>query len=103
VETGDEGEIVASSKSLQKELVKYPKRGDGSDVAAHSRNLLDCIRSRGSTVANADVMQRSHTACHAAAIAWILQRKIKLDPEKLTFDDPDANLLKSRPSRNWTT
>jgi hypothetical protein len=103
VETGDEGEIVTSSEALQKELTKYPKRGDGSDVAAHSRNLLDCIRSREITVANSDVMRRSHTACHAAAIAWILQRKIHLDPEKSEFDDHNANLLVSRPARGWTT
>jgi hypothetical protein len=47
-------------------------------------------------------MRRSHIACHAAAIAWILNRKLKLDPVKEEFiDDSEANLLRSRPSRNW--
>ena len=47
-------------------------------------------------------MRRSHIACHAAAIAWILQRKLKLDPVKEEFiDDPEANLPASRPSRDW--
>jgi hypothetical protein len=103
VETGDAGEIVTSSPTLQKELAKYPKRGDGSDVAAHSKNLFDCMRSRKKTVANADVMRRSHTACHAAAIAWILKRKLTLDPTKVEFDDDQANGLRSRPSREWAT
>jgi hypothetical protein len=49
------------------------------------------------------VMRRSHIASHAAAIAWILNRKLKLDPVKEEFiDDADANRLRSRPERDWT-
>jgi len=103
VETGDEGEIVAKPESLQKELPDASKRVRGLDVSAHSRNFFDCIRSRGTTVANPDVMRRSHIACHAAAIAWILQRKLKLDPVKEEFvDDDEANQLRSRAARDWT-
>lgn len=103
VETGDEGEIVAKPDSLQKELPDASKRVRGLDVSAHSRNFFDCIRSRGTTVANPDVMRRSHIACHAAAIAWILQRKLKLDPIKEEFvDDDEANHLRSRAARDWT-
>jgi hypothetical protein len=48
-------------------------------------------------------MRRSHIACHAAAIAWILQRKLKLDPATETFvDDDEANRLRSRAPRDWT-
>lgn len=103
VETGDEGEIVAHPESLQNELPKAEKRVRGLDVGAHSRNFFDCIRSRGKTAANPDVMRRSHIACHAAAISWILQRKLKLDPIKEEFiDDEEANLLRSRAARNWS-
>jgi hypothetical protein len=101
VETGDEGEIVVQPESLQKELPDT-KRVRGLDVSAHSRNFFDCIRSRGTTNANPDVMRRSHIACHAAAIAWILGRKLTIDPVKEEFiNDPEANLLKSRPTREW--
>jgi len=104
VETGDEGEIVASSESLQKELPKAAKRVRGLDVGAHSRDFFDCIRSRGKTAANADVMRRSHIASHAAAISWVLKRKLALDPVKEEFvGDEEANLLRSRPSRDWAT
>jgi len=104
VETGDEGEIVAHPESLQKELPEADKRVRGLDVSAHSRNFFDCIRSRGTTAANPDVMRRSHIACHAAAIAWILQRKLKLDPVKEEFvGDHEANGLRSRAARDWTT
>ncbi len=103
VETGDEGEIVVMPESLQKELGDTTKRVRGLDVSAHSRNFFDCIRSRGKTAANPDVMRRSHIACHAAAIAWVLGRKLKLDPVKEEFiGDDEANLLRARPIRDWT-
>jgi predicted dehydrogenase len=101
VETGDEGEIVAKPDALQKQI-EGTKRVRGLDVSAHSRDFFDCIRSRGTTAANADVMRRSHIACHAAAIAWVLQRKLQFDPKKEEFvGDAEANLLRSRPSRDW--
>lgn len=102
VETGDEGEIVVNPESLQKELPDASKRVRGLDVSAHSRNFFDCIRSREQTAANPDVMRRSHIACHAAATAWILGRKLKFDPAKEEFiGDEEANLLRSRAIRNW--
>ena len=104
VETGDEGEIVAQPESLQKELPDASVRVRGLDVTAHARNFFDCIRSRGVTAANPDVMRRSHIACHAAAIAWILKRKLAIDPVKEEFiGDDEANLLRSRASRDWLT
>lgn len=102
VETGDEGEIVANPESLAKELPDSIKRVRGLDVTTHARDFFDCIRSRGETAANPTVMRRSHIACHAAAIAWILGRKLRIDPVKEEFiNDPEANLLRSRASRNW--
>ena len=102
VETGDEGELVVAPDSLKKELPDRSKRVRGLDVTAHARDFFDCIRSREQTAANPDVMRRSHIACHAAATAWILQRKLKFDPVKEEFiGDEEANLLRARPARNW--
>ncbi|MBT5019780.1 MAG: gfo/Idh/MocA family oxidoreductase, partial [Planctomicrobium sp.] len=102
VETGDSGEIVAEPESIQKQLGDQTKRVRGLDVGAHSRDFFDCIRSRGKTAANQDVMRKSHIACHAAAISWILNRKLTIDPVKEEFvNDPEANLLRSRPLREW--
>ena len=102
VETGDSGEIVVNPDSLQKEAPAAAKRVRGLDVSAHSRNFFDCIRTRDTTNANPHVMRRSHIACHAAAIAWILKRPLKIDPVKEEFiNDADANLLRSRPARDW--
>jgi len=101
VETGDEGEIVVKPESLTKELPNT-WRVKGLDVSAHSRNFFDCIRNRNMTNANQDIMRRSHIACHAAALSWILQRKLTIDPKIETFvNDDEANLLRSRPERVW--
>jgi len=104
IETGDEGEIVASNKDLEQELPDQSRRVRGLDVGTHARNFFDCMRSREKPVANQDVMRRSHIACHAAALSWILQRKLTIDPVKEEFiDDAAANQLRYRPSRDWTT
>ena len=101
VETGDEGEIVASSPALAKEI-NQTKRVRGLDVGAHARNFFDSVKSRKPTVCNPTVMRRSHIACHAAALSWMLGRKLVLDPQREVFvDDDDANRLKFRAKRNW--
>ena len=102
VETGDDGGIEVEPESLQKEIPSAAKSVLGLDVSAHARNFFDCMRTRKPTAANPDVMRRSHIACHAAAIAWILKRTLKLDPVKEEFvGDADANLLRSRAARDW--
>jgi predicted dehydrogenase len=103
VETGDSGEIEVSSAALKAELGDREKKVVGLDVSAHARNFFDCIRSRGETAANPQVMRRSHIACHAAALSWILQRPLKLDPAKEEFvGDDEANRLRTRPARDWS-
>ena len=104
VETGDSGDIVVKPASLQGEIQSRYKKTVGLDVSAHARDFFDCVKSRGTTAANAEVMRNSHIACHAAALAWILQRKLTIDPATETFvDDPEANSLRSRPQRDpWT-
>jgi predicted dehydrogenase len=99
VETGDNGEIEVSPALLKGEL-KSTKKVEGLDVGAHARNFFDCVKSRGETAANPRVMRHSHIACHAAAMAWMLNRKLKLDPAKEEFiDDDEANGLRMRAAR----
>jgi predicted dehydrogenase len=101
VETGDEGEMVASAPALQKELSQL-ERVKGLDVSTHARNFFDCVKSREQTICNPTVMRRSHIACHAAALSWILNRKLTLNPETEEFiGDDEANRLRSRPQRDW--
>jgi predicted dehydrogenase len=103
VETGDNGGIEVHPKSLKDELKELSDKAPpiGLDVSAHARNWFDCIKSRGKTAANPDVMRRSHIACHAAALSWTLNRKLEFDPAKEEFvNDDEANGLRSFPARD---
>jgi hypothetical protein len=103
VEVGDSGGIDVKPASLKPELAQDPKTQPGLDVKAHARNFLDCIKSRQKTAANETVMRRSHIACHAAGLSWLLGRKLTLDPGKEEFiNDAEANRLRARPARDWT-
>jgi len=103
VEVGDSGGIEIHPTELKREIPQLPKKVRGLDVEAHSRDFFDCIKSRQQTAANPKVMRNSHLACHAAAISWILNRKLKWDPAKEAFvDDNEANRLRSRPAREWS-
>ncbi|MFO0913262.1 MAG: Gfo/Idh/MocA family oxidoreductase [Pirellulales bacterium] len=102
VETGDEGQTEIQPAALASQLQDAARRVKGLDVTAHARNFFDCVKSRGKTNANADVMRNSHIACHAAATAWMLKRKLTIDPQTYTFvDDAEANGLRTRPARAW--
>jgi predicted dehydrogenase len=101
VEVGDSGGIEVQPASLRGELKgQGSKPESGLDVAAHARNFFDCIKSRQAPAANSQVMRRSHIACHAAALSWLLNRKLRLDPQKEEFvGDDEANGLRALPSR----
>lgn len=98
VETGDTGRIAVSLDSLRAELPNPTITGTSTQT--HVRDFFNCVKSRGRTAANADVMRKSHIACHAAAIAWKLGRKLKFDPVTEMFvGDDEANRMRSRSAR----
>ena len=67
----------------------------------HMRDLLDCIKTRRPTVANAEIAHRTMTACHAANICVWLDRDLKWDPAREEFiNDDEANRLRSRALRS---
>jgi predicted dehydrogenase len=107
VEVGDAGEVVitptAGNEQLANALPQLKwKRPRGTDIVEHSRNFLDCVKSRQAPVCNSTVMRRSHIACHAASFAWLLQRPVRLDPVKEEFiDDAEANSMRVRAERDW--
>jgi predicted dehydrogenase len=98
VETGDNGSVELHPASLRNEWRAFTMRG--TDPAQHTREFLDCVKSRGLPAANYNVMRHSHIACHAAAIAWQLGRKLAFDPAKEEFiGDADANRMRTRAMR----
>ena len=98
VEAGDYAKIVASSAAL----LEGAKLTDtaGTDPTWHVRNFLDCVKSRAETSSNSSNTRSSHVACHAAAIAARLGRKLTFDPITEAFvGDDEANRLRSRARR----
>ena len=100
VEVGDDGiEVTRGGVASPPEKVKKTR---GIDAQTHARNFFDCVKSRKPTITNQDVMLSSHTACFAAALSWILGRKLAFDPSKREFiGDDEANSLRVRPERKW--
>ena len=99
VETGDSGLIEVYPASLRSEL-KPLHRAGGLSAAQHVRNFFDCVKSGALPAANSGVMRSSHIACHAAALAWLLKRKLAFDPVKEEFvGDDEANRMRSRAMR----
>jgi hypothetical protein len=98
VETGDTGRIEAEPASLLSGWANL--REDGISPVHHVRDFFDCVKSRARPATDADIARSSHVACHAAAIAWQLGRKVAFDPEKEEFPgDEEANRMRSRPMR----
>jgi predicted dehydrogenase len=98
VEAGDFAKIVANPASLL-DGVKLADTA-GTDPTWHIREFLDCVKSRAATASNSSHTRSSHVACHAAAIAARLGRKLTFDPVTETFaGDDEANRLRSRARR----
>ena len=77
----------------------------GSSLAqaqqVHIRNFLDAIRSRKRESLNQELYSGhiSSLMCHAGNIAWSTGKKLRLDAQTESFDDPAANKLLGREHR----
>lgn len=99
VETGDTGQIITQPEALQSGMKQFAKVA-GTNASTHTRNFLDCVKSRGLTHCNSTVMRHSHLASHAAANAWMLGRPVKYDPIREEFPgDEEANRMRDRAMR----
>ena len=66
----------------------------------HHGNWLEAVRSRQQPIAPVEVAHRSCSACLLHHIAMKLDRKLRWDPVKETFEnDDEANAMRSRPQR----
>jgi len=93
VEAGDSGKIVSS----REDLIKKSDSGEvfGTDATQHIREFIECVRSRKAPASDARITRHGHVACHAAAIAWKLGRKLQFDPASETFiGDDEANSMR---------
>ena len=102
VETDDSGEIQVSSPSLLSG--RKIQTEDWAKPVAHPAEFIECVRNRRRPSAPPDSLHFSHVACHAATIAYHLNRELAFDPATLRFtSDDEANRLAHRYSRSpWT-
>jgi predicted dehydrogenase len=98
VETGDSNEVAVYPETLRTQRTVFEKVE--TYPLSHLRNFFDCVKSRAQPVTNADIARSSHVASHAAAIAWMLDRKVKFDPVNEAFiGDDEANRMRTRAMR----
>ena len=105
---GENGTIRASRDKIASdpaEIVKTPigeKEWHCYPTTNHTRNWLECVRSRKQTICPPEVGHRSATVCHLTNIGYRLRKPLRWDPVKEKFDDAEANKLVSRePRATW--
>ena len=82
----DRGGIDAHPRSLLREKISPDETHllrveNPLDHEGHTRNFLDCVRSRATTLAPSEVAHRSATPGHLGQIAMLLGRKLRFNPE----------------------
>jgi len=98
VETDDSGDILVSSPSLLEN--RKVQTESWMRPVAHPAEFIACVKSRKPTSAPPSSLHYSHVCCHAATIAYHLNRELAFDPATLTFaKDAEANRLVNRPCR----
>jgi len=99
VETGDSGRLEFSSGQLRAEQKQFTEVG--TSAVSHIKNFLESVKTRKPAHSNAEVVARSHIICHAAYIAWQLDRPLEFDPVKIEFvGNAEANRMRSRALRD---
>jgi predicted dehydrogenase len=96
--------LTNSSWTAYDEAGNVVKQGQSSLAdaqQAHVRNFLDAVHSRNRELLNQEIYSGhvSTLMCHAGNIAWRTGKKLRLDPQTESFDDPDANQLLGREHR----
>jgi predicted dehydrogenase len=94
------GDIDANPKELLSSVIG-PNEIHLYKSNNHKANFIECIKSRGQTIAPVEVAHRSCSACILGYIAMRLGRKLKWDPQAERFvNDEQANRMLSRPMRS---
>lgn len=93
------GRIRADPESLLTTIIG-PDEIHLYESPGHKKNWLDCIKSRGRTVAPVGNGHRSNTACILGHIAMRVKHTLHWDPETESFpNDEEASRFLSRPMR----
>jgi predicted dehydrogenase len=90
-----------------KEMVTNYDPKDRAGHAAHVKNFLDCVKSRGKPIASIDQHYTSVVACHLANVSlkvgrqifWNHEKELCFMDEKMTVEDKEANKFLGREYR----
>lgn len=92
---GTEGSLIVDDKGW-----KVYRKDGGMDPpvkpsgGSHTKNFLECIKSRKEPNADVEIGRLSTTLCHLGNISHHLGRDVHFDPKSETFgDDKEANVL----------
>jgi predicted dehydrogenase len=89
----DRGQFETEPAGLKRETIG-PEEIRLYKSRDHWQNFLDCVRSRGKTIAPAETAHRSASVGHLGVIAMEVGRKIRWDPATETIlGDPEAERL----------
>lgn len=89
----DRGQFETEPAGLKREVIG-PDEVRLYKSRDHWQNFLDCVKSRGRTIAPAETAHRSASVGHLGVIAMEVGRKIKWDPATETIiGDPEAERL----------
>lgn len=105
---GTEGWIQANynNRSLKAEPASILESPIGPDeihlpLKSEKRDFIDAVKTRGQTLADAEVGHRTNSLCQLGHISIQLGRKLRWDPDAEKFiNDDAANRLLSRPMRS---
>ena len=102
------GAIDAEPKSLLREVfgsdeIRLAPVGSPIDYQNHTRNFLDCVKTRATTLAPAEVAHRSASPGHLGQISMLLGRKLRFDPdtEEIIGDPTAARMLGNAMRGPW--
>ena len=97
------GRIEAEPKKLLLEKIR-PEEIHLYHSPGHWRNFIDCVKTRKTTIAPAEVAHRSASPGHLGQISMLLERKIVFDPDtEEIIGDPEASRMLCNSMRApWT-
>jgi predicted dehydrogenase len=88
------GDLEAGPASLLDDLAPAAAGVDLGRSPGHHRNFLDCVKTRETPLASAEIGHRTATICHLNNISMQLGRPIKWDPAMETIhDDAEASAM----------
>ena len=98
---GTEGALIVDGRGWQ----VYAKKGEvgpseKASGGSHTKDFLDCIKSRRQPNADVELGRLSTTICHLGNICTRLKRDVRFDPQAENFaNDQEANVLLSKEYR----